>query len=270
MAQYVNGTYTTKSGKTYNEEEQKKLAQQYALAALGNKNGYLSPAQTENALANAYPNPITPIGDNSGNKGGNDAANAISAAYSAYAAAIEEQTRLLREQQELAERQRRAAMESTINANNKAADKSLREAYVANMLSKKNLPQQLKALGVSGGASETTLADLNNTYMNNRFGIEENRNTANSQAMQAYNNGVAGDYSEFLAKQYALQGNLAEKAFDASVSAAKNKDSSTNLNGYKIGDDDTVYTSGQALLRELRARGYTEAQAREYLKYYGI
>ena len=193
--------------------------------------------------------------------------NGASGLYAAYAAAIEKQNQLLQQQYALEEQQRRAAMEATINANNQAADKSLKEAYVANMLAKKNLPQQMKAVGISGGASETTLADLQNTYMNNRFGIEENRNDANNQARQAYNAGVVGDYSKFLAKQYDLQGTLADKAFESYTSAKGDKQT---VEGYKIGDGNKVYTDGDSLLQALIAQGMSISAARQYLKEQGL
>lgn len=174
--------------------------------------------------------------------GAGSGTSTASAAYKAYSAAIDEQNRILKEQQALAEQQRKAAMEATINANNQAADKSLKEAYIANMLAKRNLPQQLKAVGVSGGASETTLADIQNTYMNNRFGIEGNRNDANRQARLAYDNGVAGDYSNYLSKVYELQNGLAGQALALAASAGSGGSSggsgsgAQTATGYKVGN----------------------------------
>ena len=249
-------------------EREKRMAQEYARAALAGKGpgGYISPSQVANAVYNAaeieevvQPKKTT---TSAGSGGG-------SATYNAYAAAIDEQNRLLREQQELAEKQRRAAMEATINANNQAADKSLKEAYVANMLSKRNLPQQLKALGISGGASETTLADIDNTYMNNRFGIEENRNDANLQARLAYDNGVAGDYSEYLSKAYELQGNLASKAKASGGTTTKTK-TADSVSGYKIGGSSKVYTDADSLIADLKGMGMTEQMIREYLTKVGL
>lgn len=247
-------------------EREKRMAQEYARAALAGKGpgGYLSPTQVANAVYNAaeIEEVTTPKKTTSTGGGG-------SATYNAYAAAIDEQNRLLREQQALAEKQRRAAMEATINANNQAADKSLKEAYVANMLSKRNLPQQLKALGISGGASETTLADIDNTYMNNRFGIEENRNDANMQARMAYDQGVAGDYSNYLAKAFELQGNLADKAKASGGTTTKTK-TADSVSGYKIGGSSKVYTDADSLIADLKGMGMTEQMIREYLTKVGL
>ena len=79
---------------------------------------------------------------------------------------------------------------------------SLRQAYINKMLSERNLGQQMTALGLNGGATETTLANMLNNYGNARNNINttQNKNLANlegnysdnlSQAMQAYNSAVA-------------------------------------------------------------------------------
>lgn len=87
------------------------------------------------------------------------------------------------------------------NINNDAAD-SLKQAYINRMLSERNLGQQMSAQGLSGGATETTLANMLNNYGNARNNIqttanrsladlEQNYNANLSQAMQAYNSAVA-------------------------------------------------------------------------------
>lgn len=79
---------------------------------------------------------------------------------------------------------------------------SLRQAYVNKMLSHRNLAQQLSAQGLSGGATETTLAGMQNNYGNARNNINTttNRNLKDlennyadnvSNASQAYNSAVA-------------------------------------------------------------------------------
>lgn len=82
------------------------------------------------------------------------------------------------------------------------AEDSLRQAYINRMQSERNLGQQMAAQGLSGGATETTLANMYNNYGNARNDIntqanrsyadlENNYNTNLSQAMQAYNSAVA-------------------------------------------------------------------------------
>lgn len=82
------------------------------------------------------------------------------------------------------------------------AEDSLRQAYINRMQSERNLGQQMAAQGLSGGATETTLANMYNNYGNARSDIntqanrsyadlENNYNSNLSEAMQAYNSAVA-------------------------------------------------------------------------------
>lgn len=203
------------------------------------------------------------IADELGNVGTYEYDTGKGGVYGAYASAVDQQNNLLKQQQELMERQRRRAMEATVNANNQAADNSLKEAYIANMLAKRNLPQQLKAVGVSGGASETTLADIQNTYMNNRFGIEANRNDANRQARLAYDNGVLGDYSDYLAKEFELKKGLADKA----VASADSTKEAEKLTGYKLGN---ITAKDEVDLYKQLIKLYGQEAAEQYLLNQGI
>lgn len=205
------------------------------------------------------------------NGSGNVAGSSVGV-RSAYERAVDEQNRLLMEQQRLAEQQRKAALDATIKANNKAANKSLREAYIANMLSKRNLPQQLKALGVSGGASETTLSDLENTYMNNRFGIEEQRNEANARARAAYDAGVAGDYSQYLAKAFELQGGYADALAKMGAASASGSKATPRLTGYSaraVGDDNNEAVVSH-LTRQYIKEGWSRDQIEKMLRQQGL
>jgi len=84
------------------------------------------------------------------------------------------------------------ARNSSLNDVNTDAEKSLREAYINNMLTKKNLNQRLSAMGYNGGATETTMGSLENQYGSSRAGINEvlNKNIANLN--QSYGDNLAG------------------------------------------------------------------------------
>lgn len=200
----------------------------------------------------------------------------IPSMYNQYARAVDRQNNLLREQQEAMRKQREAQMNATIRANNQAADNSLKEAYIANMMSKRNLPQQLKALGIAGGASETTLADIDNTYMNNRFGIEANRNDANAQARLAYDNGVMGDYSDYLAKAYELQGGFADAIASGKLAGKTTTATSSTTTpaqaakGYKVDSLGITATDEVDLYKKLMENGVSQAVAEQYLIQQGI
>ena len=88
------------------------------------------------------------------------------------------------------------------NSINQDAESSLRQAYINKMLSQKNLGQQMSAQGLTGGATETTLASMLNNYNNarnnintttnnNLYNLEGNYSDNLSQARQAYNSAVA-------------------------------------------------------------------------------
>lgn len=332
----TNKTNTTTSkpkAPSLNTPNADKSAQAYAQAALNGTSGIYVPAsQTANAIMNAQV-PINPVTGGTGGGGtagsGGTGGGAMDAVYSAYARAQARQDALYRQQDalhrqkeelaakqrddlkatllaqnEAAKKQREAVLNATLDTNNRAADKSLREAYIAYMLANKNMPQQLKALGVSGGATETTLADANNTYMNNRFGIEESRNDANAIARRDYDTGVNSDYVNYVAALNDADNAYANRMFelladknnflmerantaasagrslaDALAKAGKTSTSTSkattstpaqSVYGYKIGNNQTVHTSGATLLQELYDLGFTESQAREYLKNAGI
>ena len=55
-----------------------------------------------------------------------------------------------------------------------ARKRQLQEAYISRMMGEKNLADQLAAYGLSGGATESVLADMRNNYANNRNTVEQN------------------------------------------------------------------------------------------------
>lgn len=145
---------------------------------------------------------------------------------------------------------------------NADADAALKQAYINNMLNQKNLGQQLTAQGLSGGASESTLARLLNNYGNSRNNIETNRNTnlkdlaqtlntSLAQALQSYNNAKAEADAQRL--QYAM--NLENALANNEISTMQNyQDALTsNSNNYMAALADAVdkmnkynYTKGAA------------------------
>jgi hypothetical protein len=69
----------------------------------------------------------------------------------------------------------KAAYNSGKTSVNNAAKEALREAYINQMQAQKAMPQQLSALGINGGMSESTAASLANNYASNRNAIETSR-----------------------------------------------------------------------------------------------
>lgn len=100
------------------------------------------------------------------------------------------------------------------------ADKSLREAYINYMMNKKNLAQGLSAMGMSGGATESSMAKLFNNYGSSRNNINTTLadNLANllneyqgnvSNAQQLYNSQRADAWNQRMAQQNSLEASLA-------------------------------------------------------------
>lgn len=74
---------------------------------------------------------------------------------------------------------------------NKQAEDSLRQAYISNMLSQKNLGNQLASAGISGGATETVMANMLNNYQNGRNDIYNQQNDSLRELGIANNNSVS-------------------------------------------------------------------------------
>ena len=303
----ADGSYTSPSGKTYSAEYMKKqqeLAQQYAQAALNGENGkYVPASETKTAVLNAQPAITTVTAPQPAT-----ASSSNDAYYNAYSQAIarqeaaykqreeaaakqrDEQKKALDQQNEAMKKQRENALADSLDANNKAADKSLNEAYVAYMLSKRNLAQQLKALGISGGGSETVLTDMSNTYANSRFGIEDGRNTANAAARRDYDNGINSDYIDYLSalakidsdynnKLYSLAGDKAstmstlaksaQSAASKSTTAAKSTATAPTIK-YRVDSLGIAATDEVDVFNQLIAKDYTPSQAEQLMINWGI
>lgn len=71
------------------------------------------------------------------------------------------------------------------------ANKSLREAYINYMMNKRNMNQNLAAAGMSGGATESSLAKLYNNYGNSRNNINTTLAQNLAQLLNTYQNNVA-------------------------------------------------------------------------------
>ena len=65
-------------------------------------------------------------------------------------------------------------------------ERALQEAYIARMMQEKNLADQLDAYGLTGGATESVLADMRNNYNNNRNSIESKVQESLRDLLQQY------------------------------------------------------------------------------------
>lgn len=129
---------------------------------------------------------------------------------------------------------------------NDDANKSLREAYVNYMMNKKNLAQGLSAMGMSGGATESSLAKLFNNYGSSRNNINTtlaeniagllNEYQGNvSNANQLYNTQFADAQNQYANQLNALENNALsmQNALEANLaSALANVTTGSNMSGY--------------------------------------
>lgn len=112
---------------------------------------------------------------------------------------------------------------------NTEATDAFREAYVNRMLSEKNLGQRLAAMGMSGGASESTLAGLINNYGNARNGIQKTLDTNLGDLEMNYQGNLADLYN-------AYQANMANIANQRASQLANLEMQLANLNA-NMGND---------------------------------
>lgn len=118
------------------------------------------------------------------------------------------------------------------DAINRDATNAAREAYINRMMSQRNLAQNMAAQGLSGGASETTLAGLENNYGNarNQIATTANENLGDledlysknrNSAMQEYNDQLAADAlqrAQYMTQFENDRQNLLAQAYDSQLS----------------------------------------------------
>ena len=113
----------------------------------------------------------------------------------AYADALASIMAEQRRQREAAYQKAAAAQKENLNfATNQLTDTTndaLKQAYIIKMQTLRNLPQQMSAQGLNGGASETTLASMNNNYGNARNQLETERLKQLANLQNTYQNNLA-------------------------------------------------------------------------------
>lgn len=118
------------------------------------------------------------------------------------------------------------------------SEQALRESYINYMLSRKNLGQELSALGLNGGEAETTLGSLLNNYGNSRNAIETTRNKNLSNLGEALQSGVAQAQQGYNSALQSLINNRLN-AENAAENARQNllANFATNLNDLAISNE---------------------------------
>lgn len=109
---------------------------------------------------------------------------------------------------------------------------SQRQAYIQSMQAKKNLPQQMAAMGMTGGAAESSMLNLENQYGNARNSYQQSYNNAledlDAQISDVYASGVENQaaleqqYRQLLAEyQNNYANNLATAKLQAQMQQAQ-------------------------------------------------
>ena len=177
----------------------KQAAEQGGARKMYNNSGWSG----ANNAANAASVRKTYSGSSGGSSSGRSSysAPAVQAAPSgpsyadAYADALASIMAEQRRQREAAYQKAAAAQKENLNfATNQLTDtthEALKQAYINKMQTLRNLPQQMSAQGLNGGASETTLASMNNNYGNARNQLETERLKQLANLQNTYQNNLA-------------------------------------------------------------------------------
>lgn len=119
-----------------------------------------------------------------------------------------------------------ADRDAALNASNAEYDNSARQNYVNYMQAQKRLPSELNALGINGGASESSLLRLGTNYGTNVASNESARNAALAGIRQQYMDKLASydeEWNNKLANAYltAAENQLKWNQEQAALKAAK-------------------------------------------------
>lgn len=158
---------------------------------------------------------------------------------------------------------------------NKANDKSLQESYIANMLAKRNLGQNLAYAGKSGGAAESTLLGIENNYGSARGAVESSRQSglaslanqraqdraAAQQQYSQYMMGASDDLNSTLQKirsdAATQQAQLLQAQYEAAAKAASAQSSANSLTN---GSGAAAALNAQEVASEMQKMSYSAYQ----------
>ena len=146
--------------------------------------------------------------------------------------------------------QRQQSYDKAVGDVNSATERAMQQAYLSSELQKRNIGQQLAALGRSGGASETTLLNMANNYGNARGAIDQSRTSQLGALASDFSAGKASDLDTYNTARagydYDYRNRLADLA-----NASQEK-----LLGYS-----NTYTSGLAQAEQNKAQQLAQLKA---------
>ena len=261
MAEFVNGKYTSPSGRVYDEAEEKKRAQQYAQRALEGKGpgGYVPTSLSANAIMNAYP--ITEDRSDDNSSGDVTTASNGGDMMSRYLSELERQRA---EKQAALDAQYRQGKK---NIEDSAAD-SNKDAYTAYMHGIKNMPQKSAMYG-SGGMAQSLANKSQLNYENNRNNIAVAKQQALADLESDYRAGVLDAGDDYLTKLTAAQGKITTQNKTVS-GGGTGTTGAAGTKSYKIGNTGIKADSEMSLYNQLIAMGFTRKEAEDYMLRNGV
>lgn len=138
------------------------------------------------------------------------------------------------------------------------AEESLRQAYINNMMTRKNLNQRLSAMGMNGGATETTMSSLENQYGNSRAGINETLNKNISNLDSTYGDNLASALQSYNSAKANLD--LQRMSLEMQAEAARQNAEATSMSG-AMNIDGGYLTALQAALANQGQYSYDPSKA---------
>lgn len=181
--------------------------------------------------------------------------------------------------------QLKRSYEDSVNSLKNQGDDALRQAYINMMMNKRGLNQSLEAAGLTGGASESAMANLYNTYANDRNEIARavqdnltelgnnygqnvsnlgmNYNTNYADALADYQNQLATakkSLANTLAKTYSNSSGTTVKADDTSdyLTETANALNRANENYYGTGSNSNTVNYIRNLNSPVAAYNYVK------------
>ena len=161
---------------------------------------YVAPRVQTNTEVEVPETPVAPV-DNGSGGGGGGTVGYSDPSLDAYMEAIRQQNELRKQEAQRAYDAAIARLNEAYGRSsdgiNRTADDALRQAYINSQLSRKGLTEDLANRGIVGGATESILAKLANSYGNNRQNIEDSRANSLNELLAAYNANVASAGNNF-------------------------------------------------------------------------
>ena len=195
--------------------------------------------------------------------------------YNPYADLMATLERQRAEEQALRDRaaaQARANQQQIYNTNvdklNRTAEEANQQAYINYMMSKRDLPQQLSAVGLSGGAAESSYAGLYNSYGNSRAQTEKSRLEGMADLQQTLQNNLAAieqqrlsgelsSLSDYYTNLASLQAQNAQQLVSKQQSSGGSSSGTTDYAKYLQSNYYDAYQTA-------RSNGYTADEASSY------